>query len=45
MTRWLTPIGLLLALLIAACANNGEASDSDKQNGLYGGISGSGAWP
>jgi hypothetical protein len=45
MTRWLAPIGLLLALLTAACANNGEASDSDRQNGYYGGVSGGGAWP
>jgi hypothetical protein len=45
MTRWLAPIGLLLALLTAACANNGEVSDSDKQNGFYGSITGGGARP
>ena len=45
MTRWLVPVGLLLALLTAACANNGAASDSDKQKGFYGSISGGGAWP
>jgi hypothetical protein len=45
MMRWLAPIGLLLALLTAACANNGETSDSDKQNGFYGSITGGGAWP
>jgi hypothetical protein len=45
MTRWLVPVGLLLALLTAACANNEAASDSDKQKGFYGSISGGGAWP
>jgi hypothetical protein len=45
MTRSLARIWLLLALLTAACASNGEASDSDKQNGFYGSISGGGAWP
>ena len=45
MTHWLAAMGLLLALLTAACANNGEASDSDKQKGFYGSISGGGAWP
>ena len=45
MTRWLAAMGLLLALLTAACANNGETSDSDKQNGFYGSISGGVAWP
>jgi hypothetical protein len=45
MTRWLAPVGLLLALLTASCANNEEASDSGKQNGFYGSISGGGAWP
>jgi hypothetical protein len=45
MPRWLAPIGLLLMLLTAACANNGEAPDSDRHNGFYGGISGDGAWP
>jgi hypothetical protein len=45
MTRWLAPIVLLLVLLIAACASNGEASDSDKHSGFYGGISGAGTWP
>ena len=45
MTHWLAPIGLLIVLLTAACANNGEASVSDKQNGFYGGISGGGVRP
>jgi hypothetical protein len=45
MMRWLTPVVLLLALLTAACASTGQASDSDKQNGFYGGISGAGTWP
>ena len=45
MTHWLAAMGLLLALLTAACGNNGEASDSDKQKGFYGSISGGGAWP
>jgi len=45
MTRWLVPVGLLLALLIAACANNGVDSDSGKQNGFHGSVSGGGAWP
>ena len=45
MTHWLAPIGLLLVLLIAACASNGEGSASNRQNGFYGGLSGGGAWP
>ena len=45
MARWLAPVALLLALLTADCANNGETSYSDKQNGFYGGINGGGAWP
>ena len=45
MTHWLGAMGLLLALLTAACANNGEASDSDKQKGFYGSNSSGGAWP
>jgi hypothetical protein len=45
MTRWLARVGLLLALLTAACAGTGQTSDSDKQNGFYGSISGGGAWP
>jgi hypothetical protein len=45
MRRWLAPIGLLLALLTAACATDGQTSDNDKQNGFYGSISGGGAWP
>ena len=45
MTHWLAAMGLLLALLTAACANDGEAWDSDKQNGFYGSISGGVAWP
>jgi len=45
MTRWLAAMGLLLTLLTAACANNGQPSDSDKQNGFYGSISGGVAWP
>jgi hypothetical protein len=45
MTRWLAPIWLLLALLTAACANDGQASDRGRQNGFYGSISGGGGWP
>jgi hypothetical protein len=45
MIRWLAPVGLLLALLTAACANTEQSSDSDRQNGFYGSISGGGAWP
>jgi hypothetical protein len=45
MTRCLAPAALLLVLLTAACANNGDALDGDKHNGFYGGISGAGTWP
>jgi hypothetical protein len=43
--RWLALIGLLLSLLAAGCADSGAASDNDKHNGFYGGISGGGTWP
>jgi hypothetical protein len=42
---WSGLLLLILSLLVAGCANNGEASDGDKQNGFYGSISGGGAWP
>ena len=44
-TRWPALIGLLLSLLAAGCAANGESADSDKRGGFYGGISGGGTWP
>ena len=38
-------IGVLLLLLIAGCASNEPAVDTDKRGGFYGGINGGGVWP
>ena len=43
--RWFIRLGLLVALLVAGCADNAAPWDSDKRGGFYGGISGSGTWP
>jgi hypothetical protein len=44
-TRWSSLIGLMVALLIAGCADSGNSSDNDRRGGLYGGIFGGGARP
>jgi hypothetical protein len=38
-------IGLLFLLLAAGCASNESTAETDKRGGLYGGITGGGAWP
>jgi hypothetical protein len=38
-------IGLLLALLIASCADTGSTSDNDKRGVFYGGVSAGGTRP
>jgi hypothetical protein len=43
--RWSILLGLLMALLIAGCADTGTSSDDDRRGVLYGGISGGGARP
>jgi hypothetical protein len=43
--RWFILLGLLMALLIAGCADTGNSSDDDRRGVLYGGISGGGARP
>jgi hypothetical protein len=43
---WFAVIGLLLAALVAGCADNsGAGSDSDKHPVFYGGVSSGGARP
>src|SRR4029077_14495576 len=43
--RWSILLGLLVALLMAGCADSGNSSDNDRRGGLYGGIFGGGARP
>jgi hypothetical protein len=43
--RWPALLGLLLALLAAGCADDRDASDSDKRGGFYGGVSAGGTRP
>jgi hypothetical protein len=43
---WFAAIGLLLALLAAACADSrGTGSDDNQRGGFYGGIIGGGTRP
>ncbi len=43
--RGFAAIGLLLALLIAGCADTGSTSDNDKRGVFYGGTTGGGTRP
>ena len=43
--RWSILLGLLMALLVAGCADNGASSDTDRRGVFYGGISAGGARP
>jgi hypothetical protein len=45
MARWSALLALVVSLFSAGCANDGAASNNDRQGGFYGSISGGGIRP